>query len=146
MADPNSPPPAQLEGDEPETDELGDIETDYDDPPLDLPIGEPFALVHDAELLERDDAQGIPGTFASVQCECGEAFRANLLTGKVKVCPSCKAGYTHALLWARTDNTAIVDEFVDDVIAAAGDAEDAEGDDEQEPEQPRRRTIRDAGE
>lgn len=144
MADPNSPP-EQLEGnDEPESDELGDIDTEYDDPPLDLPIGEPFALVHDAELLERDDAQGIPGTFASVQCECGEPFRANLLTGKVKVCPACKTGYTHALLWARTDNTAIVDEFVDDVIAAAGDAEDAE--DEAEPEQRTRRTIRDANE
>lgn len=141
MPDPNQPNEA-----DDEQSELGaDMATDYD-PPLDTPLGEPFAIAHDADLLERDDAAGVPGTYASIQCECGEPFRANLLDGRIKKCPGCKQAYTHVLLWARVDDHDIADEFFDTLTSSDDDDDDDEQAPEAEPETPRRRTIRDADE
>lgn len=143
MPDPNDPNQQNPIGD-PENEEGiedsydGEDEGDGDDgPPLEL--GEPFAYSRDADLLPRDDAAGVLGCLASVRCgKCNGEFEANLLDAKPKRCPDCRTRYTHALLWARLDDsTAVVQDFLDHVEGE--EVDDGEEEPDGEPEQQRGR-------
>jgi len=142
MPDPTDPITEVLGAELGELGEQEDDDQDEDPENVATPLGAPFAIAHDADLLDRDDAQGVPGCYASIQCSCGELFRANLLDGRIKRCPACKSAYTHVLLWAKCDDTEIADAFLDCVLGDEDDRNGAELD-EHEPEQPHR-TIRSA--
>lgn len=82
------------------------------DLPEDLYIPEPFAFAGsnanvNARLLNRDDEAGV-GSFAYVQCDCGQPFRIDLLNGDVKACPNCKARFCHFLVIASDDDPDVV--------------------------------------
>jgi hypothetical protein len=74
----------------------------------------------------------LPGTFATVQCDCGELFKLNLLIESDKKCPQCGAVFTHALVIGRADDQSLAQEFVDEVLVSNGYApinpRDDEGD------------------
>ncbi len=61
-----------------------------------------------AQFLEENPESGVPGTFASVLCSCGQPFKFNLLTADVKECPGCAARYTHMLVVGAEDDPSIV--------------------------------------
>lgn len=90
--------------------QLGAVD-DGDDDDTPPPLGEPFALATGADLLQQ--AQGIPGSWASLRCDCGRAFKIDLLSPGVKCCPGCQVPYSHVLLVAPADDTEIVSAFLD---------------------------------
>lgn len=106
-------------------------QTDADDhqeddgaPEFDPPIGDPFALAVGCDLLKQ--APGVPGCWASVRCDCGRAFKVDLLTEGRKPCPGCSVVYSHCLLVGPADDPSVTTEFLD---ALHGDTDD--GDDDQ---------------
>jgi hypothetical protein len=78
-----------------------------------LIVGEPFAIAHDCSLVDN-------ACHATVECECGQAFRLNLLLAGVKACPKCKEHYTHVLLICHADNDELVADAFDHVLEANG--------------------------
>lgn len=82
-------------------------EDDQGDPPL----GEPFALAMGCDLLQK--AGGVPGCYASIRCDCGRAFKVDLLSEGLKACPGCRVNYSHVLLVAPADDTEITRELMD---------------------------------
>jgi hypothetical protein len=109
-----------------------DDEDDDDDPP----IGEPFAVSNGCDLLQVTPgvpgvSPGIPGCFASVRCDCGQAFKVDLLSSGVKPCSGCGTPYSHVLLVAPCTSREIVGEFLDAVEGVDdGDDDDDQGDDD----------------
>jgi hypothetical protein len=87
---------------------------------LDLPLGRPFAIAGDCEILPEGGPDNLPGTFATVCCDCGELFKLNLLVESDKKCPGCGAVYTHALVIGRADDQTLAQEFVDEVLVSNG--------------------------
>jgi hypothetical protein len=109
--------------------ELDDCAQADDDTP---PIGEPFALSMGADLLPR--GPGVPGCYVSMRCDCGRAFKVDLLNPHVKPCPGCGTPYSHALLVAPVDDRDVVAEFYAAVEGTElGEADDdGDGDDTSE--------------
>ncbi len=101
-----------------------------------LLIGPPFAIAGEAEFLPHDAEKGVVGSVSSIQCDCGQAFKINLLDNRAVACPKCKRAYTHVLLVCRTDDADMFDDLVFQVLEANGiappDDEDAEDDDDNE--------------
>lgn len=87
---------------------------------LDLPLGRPFAIAGDCEILPEGGPDNLPGTFATLCCDCGELFKMNLLIESDKKCPGCGAVYTHALVIGRADDQSLAQEFVDEVLVSNG--------------------------
>lgn len=84
-----------------------------------LLIGPPFAVCGDAEFLETNKETGV-GSHACIKCDCGHAFKLDLLSARPKVCPSCKSTYTHTLIVCRTDDADMFDDVVRQVLIANG--------------------------
>jgi len=104
--------------------------------PFDLPVGDPFALSLDCELVDRGPGATLPaaaGTFATVQCKCGAVWRANLLSEDPKECPDCHACFTHILAIVPLEDRSALREIVQEILVANGLIED-DGDDDEEPE------------
>lgn len=87
---------------------------------LDLPLGRPFAIAGDCEILPEGGPDNVPGTFATVCCDCGELFKLNLLVESDKKCPGCGAVFTHALVIGRADDQSLAQEFIDEVLVSNG--------------------------
>jgi hypothetical protein len=85
-----------------------------------LRLGPPFAIVHDCELLERDDTRGIAGPALAVACDCGQPFRLDLTSGTKSECPKCARVYTHVLLIAADDNDEVVYQAFATIIQSNG--------------------------
>jgi hypothetical protein len=101
--------------------------------PFDLELGPPFALAQGCDLLARDDAQGLPGSYAAVRCNCGALWRADLLSDDDKQCPSCQVAYTHVLLFCPTTERHMLAAVVEEVLQAHGlipDDDDDQTDDD----------------
>jgi hypothetical protein len=77
------------------------------------PLGEPFALTTGADLLQQ--AQGVPGCWASVRCDCGRAFKVDLLSQGIKPCPGCRTPFSHVLIFAPADDCEIVNTFLEHI-------------------------------
>lgn len=132
--------------------------------PEELVLGAPFAVVHDVELRERGgetcptcEQPAITGTTSIFECDCGQLFRVDLLSGTPAQCPACERTYTHGLIVCQPDNPdaflealAVVlrangyqvklpdeDEELGDVDDDAGDdqADDDEDDEEEDDEE-----------
>lgn len=99
---------------------LGAEEGDDDPHVLDLPLGRPFAIAGDCEILPEGGPDKLPGTFATVACDCGELFKLNLLVESDKKCPGCGAVFTHALVIGRADDQTLAQEFIDEVLVSNG--------------------------
>jgi hypothetical protein len=71
-----------------------------DDPerPRDLFLGDPCCHGANLEVLAEDPASGIPGTYATVKCNCGQLFRIDLVNDELKLCPNCETAFTHYLV------------------------------------------------
>jgi hypothetical protein len=98
-----------------------EIEQTDDADDVDPPLGPPFAIAYGVQLL--DASPGVPGCFATVQCDCGHAFKCNLLNPNAKQCPKCHVNYSHALLFAPIDDSEVVTDFLDTVHAEPADPE-----------------------
>jgi hypothetical protein len=110
--------------DEPQAQEpIGPEEHDLNDGE-DPPIGDPFALAIGCDLLKA--APGVPGCWASMRCDCGRAFKIDLLTDGRKPCPGCGIVFSHCLLVGPHDDSELVSSFLDAVHAEPDD----DGDDD----------------
>ncbi len=96
-----------------------------------LLIGPPFAVAGDAEFLPTDKANGVESV-SCIKCDCGHAFRLDLLSDRPKVCPGCKATYTHVLVVCRTDDSDMFDDIAKQILHANGIAPPEDPDDEAE--------------
>jgi hypothetical protein len=104
--------------------------------PFDLEIGPPFALAQGCELIERDDATGMPGTYAAIRCDCGAAWRANLLSDDDKACPGCGAAFTHIFVIGPVKERGMLAAIMDEVLRAHDLLpEDQDDDDDQDDDQ-----------
>ncbi|MGV1080684.1 MAG: hypothetical protein ACOYD1_12705 [Candidatus Nanopelagicales bacterium] len=90
-------------------------------------LGPPFAVVHDAELLERGGDKcphchqpAVSGSTAIVKCDCGQLFRIDLLNEDYARCPGCERQYTHAVILCAPDNDEAFAEAVANVLQANG--------------------------
>ncbi len=115
-----------------------------------LLMGEPFAMAgntehgHNAELLDKDEEQGVPGSFASMACDCGAKFRVNLLKGNIKTCPGCKTMYSHMLVVAAVGDNEVLGHVMEHILEQNGlhianpedddDDEEGEGEDDDQDE------------
>jgi hypothetical protein len=106
-----------------------------------LVVGAPFAISHECDLLDAQEAA--PGCVVVLRCDCGQTFKFSPLLAGPKRCPKCKAAFTHLLLVARSEDTSIVSEAMAQVLAAngyevpdfdGGDDDDDEGDDDDDDE------------
>lgn len=97
-----------------------------------LVIGPPFAMFGDCEHLQTDKAKGV-GSFSCIRCDCGHAFKIDLLKERPTACPSCKAIYTHVLAVCRMDDTEMFDDLGRQVMEANG-LELPDDDEEQNPD------------
>lgn len=86
-----------------------DDEDQYDN----LRLGKPFAIAHDCGLVEK-------GCTATLECDCGQAFRFDLMQPGFKGCPSCKTLFTHVLLVCQVENDELFAEMMDVVFTANG--------------------------
>lgn len=86
---------------------------DDDQEPYDVALGDPFALAVGCALLAV--GPGVPGCIASVRCDCGRAFKLDLLSAGRKPCPGCRVEYSHTLLVAPADDTEIAAAFLDTI-------------------------------
>jgi len=96
-----------------------------------LLIGPPFAVAGDAEFLPTDKERGV-GSVSCIKCECGHAFRLDLLSERPKVCPGCKATYTHVLVVCRTDDPDMFDDIAKQILHANGIAPPEDPDDDED--------------
>lgn len=88
------------------------------------PLGDPFAVAVGCDLLRA--APGVPGCWACMRCDCGRAFKVDLLTEGRKPCPGCGVVYSHCLLVGPADDPQVTEEFLDYI----------EGEPEQDEDQP----------
>ena len=106
--------------------------------PFDLEIGPPFALAQGCELLQRDDAAGMPGTYAAIRCQCGATWRANLLSDDDKICPQCGAAFTHVFVFCPVSERGMLAAILEEILQAHGlmpdDDQNDEGDDDEDDE------------
>jgi hypothetical protein len=95
-------------------------------------LGEPFAIAIGCDMLPL--GPGVPGCWACVRCDCGKAFKVDLLSEGVKRCHGCGLGYSHVLLVAPHDDPDIVAAF-DGHLDGGPDDDDDQGDDDQGDDQ-----------
>lgn len=108
--------------------------------PLRLPLGPPFALSNECDLIDRAEGEQLPpnaGCFATVKCNCGALWRANLLSEDDKECPSCHALFTHLLVIVPIEDRGVLPSILEEVMMAHGmvpEIEDAGGGEDDEEE------------
>lgn len=102
--------------------------------PFDLELGPPFALAQGCELIERDDAAGLPGCYAAIRCSCGSMWRANLLSDDDKTCPNCQTAYTHVLAVCPTTERHMLAAICQEILEAAGVITEPDDEDEDDDE------------
>lgn len=73
-------------------------ETEDPDKPRDLYLGDPCCRGVNLDVLSEDPATGVPGTYATVRCNCGQLFRIDLTNDELKLCPRCETVFTHYLV------------------------------------------------
>lgn len=95
-------------GEIPEAETVAEVETEEENPEFEFPdelyLGDPWAVADNCQLLYPDAEGGVPGTFASVLCACGQRFKIDLINDSLKYCPNCETAYTHALIIGREEN------------------------------------------
>jgi len=117
---------------DPSNAEAGDDYDDQDDDD-DPPLGDPFALAIGCDLLSA--APGVPGCWACVRCDCGRAFKLDLLSDGLKPCPGCGTVFSHVLLIAPSDDPEITAAFLD-AIHSDSETDPERNANPEQPEQP----------
>lgn len=84
-----------------------------------LMIGPPFAMCGEGEFIDTDKANHI-GSVSCIKCDCGQAFKIDLLTDRPKVCPGCRSTYTHMLIVCRVDDPDMFNDVVEQVLENNG--------------------------
>ncbi len=152
MSDDQQPPPPELvdghgqplgaqDADLTDAGDKNPTELIVDPNQIALPMGNPFALSgvdaqHNPILLEADNTGDVPGCFASLECDCGQAFKVNLLSDHraPSACPKCSATYTHVLIVAGADDPEIFAHAFRQVLINNGYADDDDDPDDDNPD------------